>query len=99
MREETCWKNFSRQTDLLAIKFSYRHCPISMPVTDTILLHQKNGLIGGGSTVVVVKFGPESCSGNKAMAQRQRDPHRQYRKVNRYLLYQFQRKQRRNSAS
>jgi hypothetical protein len=30
----TCWKNFSRQTDRLVIKFNYRHCSISMPVVE-----------------------------------------------------------------
>ena len=59
MREETCWKNFARQTAPLALKCTYRHCPISMPVGDifyAILLTPEKWahwrwLIGGSSQI------------------------------------------------
>ena len=67
-QEESRRKEFARQTEPLAIECKYRHCPISMPVVDTFLPYQKNGVIGGDSTVAVAKFVPESCPGNKVTA-------------------------------
>ena len=56
--EETCWKNFSRQTASVDLKCNYRHCPISMPVVDIIFAASKKWshwwrLDGGGDSTVV----------------------------------------------
>jgi hypothetical protein len=37
--KESRWKNFACQTDLLAVKYNYRHCSISMPVVDVFYIN------------------------------------------------------------
>jgi hypothetical protein len=99
MREETCRKNFPRQTDLLAIKCNYRHCSISMPVVDTIFAAPEKWahwrrLDGGGGQIR-----QESCPGNKVMAQRPEGSQAAVLEGKGISLFQFHQKRRKNSVS